>query len=438
PTRGAGLASVLCPSATACTGLGGYHVLHGPSVRQFRLILRDGTWTPDDRYPPLLGLYDFACPSITSCVGVTNHGPGVSLVSESGTTWRKTPLALPGSPADSSIDISALACGGPVECVAFGSYRPQGGPSHAFLVSDHAGTWERPVLLRVEFSSVACAAPGECTALGSKSAGHGALFPWVMSEHGGQWGHAQFLALPADASSARDSRGKSPFMGFSGLACPSPGNCTAAGGYVDRRHDFEGVLFTERNGRWLPGVKAPAPADALPWTDGNELVDPLGAVACGAPDDCSVLGSYVKDASGYTRAMLLSEHDGRWTAIVPSLPSSAPGGVALTGVECPSRGECVVVGWYSTGHDTPGQYGDATFGLVLLERHGLWEHGFAAAVPRNAAGSAGSHTLLDSVVCQTPRLCRIDGSYVDKEGAALKPGPPGPPQRAFLLTLRLG
>jgi hypothetical protein len=91
--------------------------------------------------------------------------------------------------------------------------------------------------------------------------------------------------------------------------------------------------------------------------------------------------------------------------------AKAPGGVFLSSVTCPSRGNCVATGYYASH--------GKTYGLIVRERGGKWERGMTAAVPSNAAPAGKSHTFLDSVSCAAAsRRCAAVGTYADRSGTA--------------------
>jgi hypothetical protein len=273
-------------------------------------------------------------------------------------------------------------------------------------------------------SLASCPSAGSCTTVGSYTRKPlEAAYPWELDKSGGTWTGAHGLQLPAGAATTVDSRGggASPFMGFSGLSCPSAGNCTAVGGYVDKHGDFQGGIFTERGGNWSNRIKAPVPAHAGSNTDPMELNNPLTAVSCAAPADCAAVGFYVMSHSGTQHGLLLAEHQGKWTPSALVLPrgAPAPGGVFLTSVSCPARGNCVAVGYYA-GHGK-------THGLVVRERGGKWQRAVNAALPRDAAPPSKSHTSLNSVTCPSARLCLAGGYYAQHTGAT----------QGLLLSLRL-
>src|SRR5215472_8284034 len=243
----------------------------------------------------------------------------------------------------------------------------------------------------------------------AKGGGQGS-YPWVLDETGGMWGRGHGAELPPDAATTRDFRGASPFMGFSGLSCPTGGNCTAVGGYVDRHGDYQGLILAERDGRWLPGIRAPLPANAVSNNDPNELQNPLVAVSCAAPDDCGAVGWFVTDQSGIRHGLLLSERHGRWQASEIALSKGASGGVGLSSIVCPSPGNCVATGYAASDEQTPS--GHATYGVILAERGGSWGRGFTAATPQDAAGGKNSRVFLGPLSCPSARSCTVLGSYV--------------------------
>jgi hypothetical protein len=116
----------------------------------------------------------------------------------------------------------------------------------------------------------------------------------------------------------------------------------------------------------------------------------------------------VLKAGGTPHGLLLAERGGAWKASTLVLPAGAqaPGGVFLTSVACPSRGNCVAIGYY-------GSHGK-THGLIVRERRGKWERGMNAALPANAAPASSQHTFLDSVSCASASRCTIAGTYTTR------------------------
>jgi hypothetical protein len=323
------------------------------------------------------------------------------------------------------------------DCVAAGAYRfPLATP---LVVTEQGGTWGGAAQPQLppdaattrdpgytsaggSLSFVSCPSAGSCTAVGTytnKDAQH-SQYGWLLNETAGRWDQGTAAQLPADAQVYGDPErsGTSPFFGFTGLACPSAGNCTAVGGYWGGADVQQGLILRERGGVWSTGTTAPVPGNAGTNTAGpNAFANPLAGVACAAADDCGAIGWYV-DRSNHRHGLLLGERGGTWkaTALVP--PAKATGTPSLTSIACPARGTCIAVGSYPT-HGT-------THGLVVLERGGKWGRGITATLPRTALGAR--HTFLDSVSCASARSCTAVGTYADRSGKT----------RGLILGLRLG
>ena len=395
-----------------------------------------------------------ACPSAGKCqaVGIAGAHHLVRLA-QSGSHWSLAEIALP--PDAAPIDPPqgpypglTLSCATVGSCAAVGHYLASDHRTAPLLVTEKNGTWGTATAVPLPpdastafpppdgesfaggfLSFASCPAVGSCTTVGTYTREpNGAAYPWRFDEVGGQWVAATTgLQLPAGAATGVDSRagGASPFLGFSGLSCPSAGNCTAVGGYVDDHSDFQGAIFAERDGVWSTGLRAPVPAGAGKYTDAMELLNPLNSVSCPTANDCAAVGSFVKGGnkgdSETPRGLLLAEHHGAWKASALSLPrgADASGGVYLTSVSCPSRGNCVAVGYYA-GHGK-------THGLLVRERSGKWQRAVGAALPKGAAPASKSHTFLNSVSCAAPTACTAGGDYRDRTGKT----------EGLLLSLRL-
>ncbi|HKC78211.1 MAG TPA: hypothetical protein VKB70_07495 [Gaiellaceae bacterium] len=426
--KGSSLYRVACPSPAVCVATGSYRTTTNGHL--LAIAESAGTWK-SQQTPGSLTAASLACPAVGRCVATS--GPGerqVSIVSQNGKTWRSAPVTLPANASAMPWpELASVSCGSPGNCAAVGGYEL---PSFAkpLVVTERNGTWlagtepsppaaaatssDRQVSTPGnKLSLVACPAAGNCTAVGTytnavASAGE---YPWVLAQTAGHWGSGVPALLPADASSHGDStRGVAPFFGFTGLSCPSAGNCTAVGGYLGSSDVELGLILTERNGTWLRGVRAPLPAHAVPNSEPNELNSPIEGVSCAAPDDCGAVGSYVLRADGTPHGLLLSERGGRWKATALVLPAGAraPGGVFLGSVACPTRGNCLAVGYYA------GQ--GKTHGLIVRERGGKWERGVNVVLPKNAAPAGSQHTFLPSVSCVSATRCTVVGTYTTRTG----------------------
>ena len=417
-----------CPSVAGCVA-----TFNGPG-RLFVLGEHRGTWR-SEAAPAGVSVVGLACPSLGSCVGAGLSGPSADVVTQSGRRWRASVVQLPGTPAGVFAPrLSSVSCGSVGNCTAVGSFNtpfPHGVENHVLLVSEKAGTWGTGFAVQLPpdaatttddngfgpggiASVVSCPSAGNCAASGTYAAGPepgGYLNrpeAWVATEQAGEWGHALGVQLPGTAAAAGQ------FGGFTGLSCPSAGNCTAAGGYQAKGGE-QGLIVTERNGVWSPATQAPLPHGGVAPGDPNEFVNPLYSVSCASPNDCAAIGAYVKKSGRFQnrpRGWLLSKRHGTWRASKATLAGpggkvSVPGYVSLNSVNCPSPGNCVAVGTYDNGGH----------GLIEIERNGTWRPGIRPALPANAAPKKAWASLY-SVSCASTNHCTALGVYTTRTGKA--------------------
>jgi hypothetical protein len=213
------------------------------------------------------------------------------------------------------------------------------------------------------------------------------------------WGMGIQAVLPANAATDKQQS-----VSLNSVSCPSVGNCSAVGSYVDSSGSTQGLLVTETAGTWAIGVEAVLPADAAP----NPKVY-LDLVSCASAGNCSAVGGYA-DNSGGSQVLLMTEADGVWGAGVEAvLPANARlGDGSLGAVSCASAGNCGAVGFYTDSSNNMEP-------LLLSERAGSWASGVEAKLPANAATRKQSAPL-ESVSCVSPGTCSAVGGYLDKSG----------------------
>ncbi|HLY87102.1 MAG TPA: hypothetical protein VKO84_11450 [Gaiellaceae bacterium] len=427
--KGSSLYRVACPSAAVCVATGAYRTATGGHL--LAIARRGGKWTTQHAPGGVVNA-SLACPAVGRCVGTTVGGEQrTSVLIQMGRTWTASAVTLP---ADASStpwpDLASISCGSPGNCAAVGAYEI---PAFAkpLVVTESNGAWlagaepqppaeaattsDRSIATPGNrLSLVACPSAGNCTAVGTYTDKAAAPdeYPWVLEETAGHWASGVSARLPADANPRGNPErgGTAPFFGFTGLSCPSAGNCTAVGGYWGNTDVERGLILTERSGKWSRGVRAPLPPHAVPNSEPNEFNSPVTSVSCAAPTDCAAVGTYVLEVGGTPHGALLTERSGAWKASALVLPAGAQatGGVFLGSVACPSRGNCVAVGYYAGR--------GKTHGLLVRERGGKWERAVNVALPANAAAASNQHTFLPSVSCASASRCTVVGTYTNRSG----------------------
>jgi uncharacterized repeat protein (TIGR01451 family) len=312
---------------------------------------------------------------------------------------------LPANAASNpGVSLNSVSCASAANCTAAGNYIDSSGNLQGLLLTQTAGTWatgaEAPLPANaasnpfVLLNSVSCASAGNCTAVGSYRDSSFNDQGLLLTQTAGSWAAAEAV-LPANAASAQG-------VFLNSVSCASPGNCTAAGHYLDSS-GRQGLLLTQAAGSWAAGAEAPLPANAA----SNPFVF-LASVSCASAGNCTAAGGYA-DSSFNGQGLLLTHTAGSWAAaeaVLPANAASAPG-VGLASVSCASPGNCTAAG----------SYFDSSFngqGLLLTQTAGTWATGAEAPLPANAASNP--FVFLASVSCASAGNCTAVGGYLDSSG----------------------
>jgi hypothetical protein len=352
---GAVLGSVSCPSIGNCSAVGSYTESNFEG-QGLAVAESSGKWGSGVQLPAPAN-YSGAgeAPSVVSCASgggcvavgsyPTASGAGGLLLSESKGSWGAAQAPLPGGDSPTLTSVSCRAAG---DCTAVGYYL-EGSDLEGLLLSESSGHWsateaglpsdggsEPGAAVR----SVACASAGNCAAVGDYDDRSGSGQGLLLSETKGHWSRGLELRLPTDARS-------DPNVELSSVSCPSVGNCSAAGDYLDTAGDTEGLLVSEHMGTWSRAVEARLPAGAV--SGGSQSVV-LESISCATPGDCAAVGSYVDTVSGQ-QGLLLSKYSGTWhTGLEAAMPAkSSP--VSVESVSCASTDSCSAVGNYEVATD---------------------------------------------------------------------------------------
>jgi hypothetical protein len=414
------LASVSCSSAANCSAVGEYY--DSGQVQQGLLASETaGTWGSGEEVTAPAGASSNRVEYMgsVSCTGTGNCSAsgiyldsnqvfeGLVITQSSGTWGSGEKVTLPaGAGSVPNLYLYSDSCPTATDCVAVGVVSNAEDTLGA-VATESGGSWSvsEPTMPSgavppyMVLNSVSCPSAGNCSAVGTYLDSLGTQQGLLLDDSSGTWQAGVTAALPAGA-------GSNPMVQLTSVSCASAGNCTAVGWYQDTSQDTQGLLLTETSGTWATGVKAPLPAGA----DSNPLVS-LQSVSCTAAGTCAAVGTY--SAGGNSEGLLLSQSGGTWSVgVEATLPSGAAADpqVTLNAVSCAGTGDCTAVGSYA---DTSGSF----LPLIVAEGSGTWGTGMAPGLPTGAATRAGGQFAgLTSVSCAQPGDCGAVGYYVDSSG----------------------
>jgi hypothetical protein len=318
--------------------------------------------------------------------------------------------------------LAHIACVSGADCVATGNLYERSGHFHGVFIVEKAGKWTvseasvpRTVARQgrrfVTLGAVACPAAGHCVAVSQAHAGAKEK-PVIFTQSRKGWAET-VLSTPAGAKGA----------GLSLVSCPSRGNCTAAGSFTNKSGNSEGLLVSERSGRWGRPVAAALPADAAkrPEKRFGEVAAEIDSLSCASARACVAVGIYT-ETHGSPEGLLLTRVRGEWTrGVKAQLPGNAakPNGsyvypvIGLGSVSCSSSDDCEAVGGY--GDDRSNQ-----FGMSISEHAGSWTPAQETPLPANGGpnpqqGNSPSSPL-GTIACPSAGACSAVGYFLEKNG----------------------
>jgi hypothetical protein len=407
-----GLTDVACASPRNCAAAG--YLVSNTVSRGLLFVEKDGAWSVSE--PPLPGtlrqgnksegVSSVACPAVGHCVAVGYAASGPQLeplvFTQRTHGWQETVPPLPAGAKRGTLDF--VSCPSIGNCTAAGTY----------LLDERNGVWTASTAGLPPNGSVttsgqtpaiqglSCWAAGNCAAVGIYGDRHGSPQGWLLTETHGVWAQGVEAKLPANASTKEGSY-LYPVIDVGAVSCAPNGDCTAVGGYGDRRSHQFGMILSEHAGRWGPAKQTPLPANAGPNPQqGNAPRSPMGSIACPSAGKCSAVGWYLDDHGSY-HGLLLRERASTWSPselVFPSGVRAIPGisqpGISLDSVACRSAGNCLAVGPYN-------QSPNRLRPLLVTERNGRWVEGTEAPPPKGAGKNYNAS--LSSVSCPAPETC---------------------------------
>ena len=438
-----GLTDVACVALRNCAATG--YLLTNTVSRGLLFVEKDGTWSVSE--PPLPGILRqgnksegvsaVSCPAAGHCVAVGYAASGPQLeplvFTQRTRGWQETVPALPAEAKGGRLDL--VSCPSIGNCTAAGTYVDSSGNDQGLLLDERNAKWGPPSTAGLPpngsvttsgqtptIEGLSCWAPGNCAAVGLYGDTHGSPQGWLLTETHGVWAQGVEARLPANAST-REGSYLYPVINLEPVSCAPNGDCTAVGGYGDRRSHQFGMILSEHAGHWGPAKQTPLPANAGPNPQqGNAPLSPMGSIACPAAGKCSAVGWYLDHHRNY-HGLLLRERAGGWSRselVFPWGPHAALG-ISLDSMACRSAGNCVAVGTYNPAKRLRP--------LLVTERNGRWIKG-TEAPPPNGVGKNYNGSL-SSVSCPSAKTCIAVGYTYTQTAGFLN-------QRGLIVTTRSG
>ncbi len=431
--NGYSLTSTSCPAAGDCVAVGSYT---DSSFNLQGLIQTEsgGSWSAStvdlSPIPPVLNdsnpqLTSVSCTAVGDCVAVGSFydalGPEGLIETERNGTWAAAKLNLSSLPSVSGIpnvSLTSVSCPSTGNCAAVGYYMDASGNQQGLLASESNGTWtaseadvgplggaSQPSTTLVQ---VSCVSSGNCAAVGSYSDTAGDILPVIETESGGTWGEGvpDMSRLPSVASAGTQD------ALLQSVSCPSAGNCTAVGSYVDGTANggsIQGMLLAESNGSWAPATEAPLPGDAYATGGGSgtpaqsDLT--LASVSCASAGNCTAVGSYDATSADNVEPLELTETGGAWaTGTAVSVPSGAAANPEawLDSVVCSSPGACV-----ASGTDEASDGDNAV--LMARQSAGNW----STVASEQASNYSYFEVNETNISCASDGYCATAGNLAD-------------------------
>lgn len=373
----------------------------------------------------LLGV---GCASTGTCVAAgsfeksTTSGDLPMVVPYASGTWGAgVRLSLPKNAASTPKAVATdVTCPTGTTCEAIGYYRyvNSGTKRNVFVSQESGSTWGRGhtlpmpsnVLLPVNAFSgrIACSSPGNCAAAGVYVDKDLDHEAFYMSEKNGTWIQGHWVVPPASPAAPSVGKNNMPY----GVACPSDGNCVEAGKYLTTKGDYQPFVLTETNWKWAPAaIHIKLPSNAL--TTKSQKSEVHG-VSCTSVGNCVAIGDYFL-SNGHRAVFSATETNGSWNTQGVQRTAIPPGSAStpvpyLNALSCATdTGSCEAVGGYLTS-------GGQTESMALAFSSGTWQAADNPQPPANVSTSASAASILNDVSCWSTWNCVGVGSYTNAGG----------------------
>ena len=322
------LYGVSCPSAAACTAVGGGFSAKQQVPRNIALTWNGSRWSaasvPDPAGAAYSILKDVSCASASTCIAVGDDSSGTVGVARSGTRWSVLSTVNP--PTAESSQLDSVSCRSATACTAVGWYEQiVGSALRAFSLAEtwNGKTWSIQPTPNVGggastyLTGVSCTSATACTAAGHSAKGNNGISrPLAEAWNGKTW---SIQATP---------RLSSADAFFAGVSCTSAVACTAAGVGQGPGDEVTGAFWPSGGSRAMgSGGLPPERWSAPPGQQGG--------------------------------GTLAEAWRGKNWSVQPTPNPAGSGGTFFEGVSCSSAAACTAIGYYD----------GSTTVATLAERH---------------------------------------------------------------------
>jgi uncharacterized repeat protein (TIGR02543 family) len=400
---GAAINAISCPSAGNCAA-GGYYQDGSGHDQAFVVDEVAGVWQTASEVAGTLNvdgkamILSVSCSSAGNCAAGGSYEDGAGHtqafgVSEVAGVWGSPTEVAAALNAGGEARVISVSCSPDGSCAAGGYYEDGSGHQQAFVVTAWGTPTEVAGLLNsggnAAIAAISCASAGNCAAGGYYEDGSGHTQAFVVGEVTSAWG------TPSEVAGTLNQGHKAT---IASVSCPSAGNCTAGGFYLDGSVHAQAFVVDEAADAWgTPGELA-ASLNA-----GGEAA--IASLSCASAGDCAA-GGFYEDGAGHTQAFVAGEVTGVWgTPSEVAGTLNAGGDAEIDSVACSPAGNCAAGGYYEDGSGH-------TQAFVLGEVAGSLGTASEVAGTLNTGGEAA----VASVSCSSDGNCAGGGYYVD--GAA--------------------
>jgi hypothetical protein len=313
-------------------------------------------------------------------------------------------------PGSGPSGIDAMSCASPGNCSAGGHYTDSAQDRQAFVVTEHGGTWGRPVELtsgglrdfgsgQPLITSLTCPVANNCAVAGFYHDAAGKERPFITASLSDVWDsvetvgfngglipggvNSKIISMSLCAAFTECAMGLTAPIGganealvttsinapaqlvpgiqqlnaghaaeVDSVSCASAGDCLAGGFYTDAGLHAHPFIAADKNSTWGPGTEVPGLASAGSVATAASVL----SVACPAEGDCST-GGFFTDGNQHEQAFVYSQAHGAWgiPQPIPAVARLNSGGRAhVVAVSCGAPGDCSAVGQYAGAAGTQG------------------------------------------------------------------------------------